>query len=168
MRGRRNRFSRLGLLSLALLLSLCVTGIGYAAWTDELTIDGTAEIGYVTVVLNPGTCSNPEIITCSVPAPHTLVVTLTNAPPGDYFCGFTITNAGTIPVKIQDIVISDSLPDGVDPFVSGVAVGTQIEQAGIDPDSIDGTVFVTVPAGCEGMFSFSITFSFVQWNLYIE
>ena len=168
MRRRRNRFSRLGLLSLALLLSLCVTGIGYAAWTDELTIDGTAEIGYVAVVLNPGTCSDPAI-TCSVPAPHTLVVTLTNAPPGTYVCGFTITNTGTIPVKIQSIDIdASSVPDGVEISVSGVTVGTQIEQAGIDPDSVAGAVFVTVPASCEGTFSFSITFSFIQWNLYVE
>ena len=167
MRRRRNRFSRLGLLSLALLLSLCVTGIGYAAWTDELTIDGTVEIGYVAVVLNSGTCSDPAI-TCSVPAPHTLVVTLTNGPGGTYVCGFTITNTGTIPVKIQSIDIDRSgVPDEVDISVSGVAEDTQIEQAGVHPDSIAGAVFVTVPAGCEGMFSFGITFSFIQWNLYV-
>ena len=167
MRRRRNRFSRLGLLSLALLLSLCVTGIGYAAWTDQLTIDGTAEIGSVEVVLDPGACS-PSQITCSLLAPHILSVTVTNAPPGTYTCGFTITNTGTIPVKIQSIDTSGVVPAGVEVSVLGVAEGTQIEQAGVYPDSIEGMVRVIVPEnGCVS-FSFEIAFSFVQWNLYVE
>ncbi|MCK4580918.1 MAG: hypothetical protein KAU10_06165 [Dehalococcoidia bacterium] len=167
MRRRRNRFSRLGLLSLALLLSLCVTGIGYAVWWDTTSIEGTMRMGHIEVVLSQGICSDPAI-TCSVPTPHTLVVTLTNGPGGTYVCGFTVTNTGTIPVKIQSIDIDPAgIPDGVDVSVSGVAEDTQIEQAGVHPDSVAGAVFVTVPAGCEGMFSFSITFSFIQWNLYV-
>ena len=166
MRKRnRNRFAGLGMLSVALLLSLCVMGIGYAAWTETVSIDGTVEMGYIEVVLSPGACSPPEI-TCSVPAPHTLVVTLTNAPPGTYACGFTITNTGTIPVKIQSIAIS-SISAGVEVSVSGVTEGTQIEQAGVYPDSFDGAVIVTVQESCEGTFSFSVAFSFVQWNMYI-
>jgi len=167
MRRRRNRFSQLGALSIALLLSLCVTGIGYAVWWDTASIEGTMRMGYIEVDLSPGDCSAPEI-TCSVSAPHTLVVTLTNALSGTYACGFTITNTGTIPVKIQSIDIDTSgVPTGAEVFVSGVAVGTpQIEQAGVDPDSVEGAVIVTVPASCEGTFSFSVAFSFVQWNLY--
>ena len=165
-RGRRKRVAPLGLLSIVLLLALCVTGVGYAAWTDEITIDGTAETGYIEVVLTPGECSEPEIITCSLLAPHTLEVTLTNAPHGDYACNFTITNTGTIPVKIQDIIVS-GVPNGVEVSVSGVAVGTQIEQAGVEPDSVEGAVLVTVHEGCEVTCSFEIAFSFVQWNLYV-
>jgi len=166
-RGRR-RFAPLGLLSIVLLLALCLTGVGYAAWTDELTIDGTAEIGYVEVVLSPGACSAPGIITCSVTDPHTLVVTLTSPGAGNYACGFTIENTGTIPVKIQDIDIDTSgVPAGVEVSVSGVAVGTQIEQLGVEPDSVEGVVHVTVQEACTVTFSFSVAFSFVQWNLYI-
>ncbi|MGB6873714.1 MAG: hypothetical protein WBE46_06225 [Dehalococcoidia bacterium] len=165
MRRKRNRFSRLGMLCITLLLALCITGVGYAAWTDELTVDATANLGYVDVVLSPGACSEPQI-TCSVSAPHTLVVTLTAAPPGTYTCGFTVTNTGTIPVKIQSIAIS-SIPAGVEVSVSGVTEGTQIEQAGVYPDSFDGAVIVTVQESCEGTFSFSVAFSFVQWNMYI-
>ena len=166
MRRKRNRFSRLGMLSITLLLALCITGVGYAAWTDEVIIDGTANLGYVEVVLSPGACSDPQI-TCSVSAPHTLAVTLTAAPPGTYTCGFTITNTGTIPVKIQSIVTS-GFSNGVEVSVSGVTEGTQLEQAGIYPDSFDGAVIVTVQASCEGTFSVNVAFSFVQWNMYIE
>ena len=166
MRRKRSRFSRLGMLSIALLLALCVTGVGYAAWTDEVSIQGTFKSGYIEVVLSPGACSDPEI-SCSVSAPHTLVVTLTNPQAGNYTCGFTVTNTGTIPVKIQSIMTS-GVPAGVEASVSGVAEGTQIEQAGVYPDSFDGAVIVTVQTGCEETFSINVAFSFVLWNMYIE
>ena len=163
---KRKRFSRLGMLSIALLLSLCVMGIGYAGWTDTASIDATMKTGYIEVVLSPGACSDPEIISCYVSAPHTLVVTLTNPPAGNYTCGFTITNTGTIPVKIQSIVTS-GFSNGVEVSVSGVTEGTQLEQAGVYPDSFDGAVIVTVQASCEGTFPVNVAFSFVQWNMYI-
>jgi hypothetical protein len=160
----RSRFARVGMVSIALLLSLCVMGVGYAAWSDTVSIDATMETGYIEVVLSPGACSDLEI-TCSVLTPHTLVVTLTNPPAGNYTCGFTITNTGTIPVKIQSIVTSGYPAELVS--VSGVTEGTQLEQAGVYPDSFDGAVIVTVQASCEGTFSVNVAFSFVQWNMYI-
>jgi len=166
MRKKSNRFSRLGMLSVALLLALCVTGVGYAAWTDTAVIDGTMEMGHIEVELSPGVCSNPQI-TCSVSAPHTLVVTLADAPPGTYTCGFTITNTGTIPVKLQSIDISGVLPPGVEVSVLGVVEGMQVEQAGVYPDSVDGMVLVIVLESCIVSCSFEVAFSFVQWNMYI-
>jgi hypothetical protein len=164
--GRKgDRFSRIGMLSIALLLALCVTGISYAGWTDEVSIEGTANPGYVEMVLSPGACSAPEI-GCSILAPHTLVGTLTNAPIGTYTCGFTITNTGTIPVKIQSIVIS-GVPTGVEVSVLGVAEGVQIEQAGGNPDSAEGMVMVIVLESCIVSCSFEVAFSFVPWNMYV-
>ena len=154
------------MLSIALLLALCVTGVGYAAWMDEVSIEGTVEMGYIEVVLSPGACSDLEI-TCSVLTPHTLVVTLTNPPAGNYTCGFTITNTGTIPVKIQSIVTS-GVPAGVEVSVLGVVKGMQIEQAGVDPDSIEGVVRVIVLESCIVSCSFEVAFPFVQYNMYIE
>ena len=168
-RGRRRRVAPLGLLSIALLLALCLTGVGYAAWTDEISIQGTMKTGFIEVVLSAGDCSAPQI-SCSVSSdPHTLVVTLTDAHAGTYTCGFTITNHGTIPVKIQSINIDKSgVPAGVEVSVLGVTVGTQIEQAGVEPDSFEGVVTVTVDEGCQVTGWFSVAFSFVQWNLYVE
>jgi len=162
---KRNRSARLGMLGIMLLAALCVTGVGYAAWTDESSIDATANLGHVGLVLSPGACSDPQI-TCAVSAPHTLVVNLTDAAPGNYGCLFTVTNTGTIPVKIQSIDTS-GVPAGVAVSVLGVTEGTQIEQAGVHPDSFDGAVMVTVQQSCGGTFSVNVDFSFVQWNMYI-
>ena len=168
MRRRRDRFPRLGLLAIALLLGLCVTGIGYAAWTDQVTIQGSVETATIEVALSPGACSNPGTISCSVDseAPHTLVVTLTNPPAGNYTCDFTIVNTGTIPVRIQSIIQSGNHNGTAS--VTGVARGTQIEQAGGSPDSVQGTVTVEVQTSCEGTFELEVAFTFVQWNLYVE
>jgi len=165
---KRNRFARLGMLSIALLLSLCVMGIGYAGWTDTVSIDGTMKMGYIEVALSPGACSSSNI-SCSLSAPHTLHITLTYPEPGTYTCGFTVDNTGTIPVKIQSIDIDTSgVPGGVGVSVSGVAESDQIEQAGVDGDSVEGMVEVIVPENSNGSFSFDVTFLFVQWNLYEE
>ena len=153
------------MLSIALLLALCITGVGYAAWMDEVSFEGTVQSGYVEVVLSPGACSDPEI-SCSVSAPHTLVVTLTDASTGNHTCGFIIANTGTIPVKIQSIVTS-GVPAGVEVSVSGVVEGMQIEQAGVYPDNVDGTVQVIVLESCIVSCSFEVAFSFVPYNMYI-
>jgi hypothetical protein len=165
MRKKRNRFSRLGMLSIALLIALCVTGVGYAAWMDEVSFEGTAKSGYIEVVLSPGACSGPQI-TCSVSALGTLVVTLMDASPGIDTCGFTITNTGTIPVKIQSIDISGVVPAGVEASVLGVVAGMQIEQAGVYPDNVDGMVQVMVLESCIASCTFEVAFSFVPYNQY--
>lgn len=162
MRRRRNRFSRLGLLSIALLLSLGITGIGYAAWTDEITIDGTVEIGYVAVVLSEGVSSGN--VTASIVG-HTIDIEINAGGEGEYeYRDFGIHNTGTIPVKIQDIQIESS--GGLAAEVSDVEVGTQIEQSGVDPDTVYGTVAMTVPGA--GTYTCKVTFYFIQWNLYVE
>lgn len=156
------------LIAIVLLLALCVTGVGYATWNNKVSIQGTAKIGYIEVVLIPGACSAPEI-TCSVSAPRTLVVNLISAGAGTYTCGFTITNTGTLPVKIQSIVVSGVPAEMGVSIDSGVAVDTQIEQAGVYPDSVAGVVTVTVPTPPEEngvmSFTFYVDFSFIQWNL---
>jgi hypothetical protein len=163
---KKSRFARLGLLSIALLVSLCVMGIGYAGWTDTVSIDGTVEMGHIEVVLSPDTTGSSSNISCSLSIPHTLHITLTYPGSGTYTYGFTIDNTGTIPVKIQSIDIDTSgVPGGVDVSVKGVVKNTQIEQAGVYPDHVEGMVEVIVDENYGGTFSFDVAFSFVQWNL---
>jgi hypothetical protein len=166
---KRSRFARLGVLSIALLLSLCVMGIGYAGWTDTVSIDGTMQMGYIEVVLSPDTEGSSHNISCSLSAPYNLHITLNYPKSGTYTYGFTIDNTGTIPVNIQSIDIDTSgVPGGVDVSVLGVNKSDQIEQAGVVGDSVGGTVSVIVAEDYGGTFSFDVTFSFVQWNLYEE
>ena len=42
---------KLGLISLALVVALGVLGVGYAMWSDTVTIDGTVETGSVDIVV---------------------------------------------------------------------------------------------------------------------
>ncbi|MDH4367183.1 MAG: hypothetical protein OEV57_03485 [Dehalococcoidia bacterium] len=161
MRKKSNRFSRLGMLSVALLLALCVTGVGYAAWTDTAVIDGTMEMGHIEVELSEGVSS--ENVTASI-VYHTIHLGINAGCGGDYqYLGFDIHNIGTLPVRIQDITIDCP---GLRAEVSGVGVGTQIEQSGVDPDTVYGTVTMSVPG--PGAYTCEVTFDFVQWNLYQE
>ena len=163
MRKRnRNRFSRLGLLPIVLLLALCLTGVGYGMWSDEVYIEGTVEMGYIGVVLSKGVSSTN--VTASIVG-HTIDIEIDAGGGGVYeYRDFDIHNTGTIPVKIQDIRIVCS--GGLVAEVSGVGVGTQIEQSGVDPDTVYGTVTMTVPG--EGTYTCEVTFYFVQWNMYVE
>jgi len=157
---KRNRFARIGMLSIALLLSLCVMGIGYAGWTDTVSIDGTMKTGYIEVVLSEGGCS--QNVTASIVG-HTIDIEIDAGCKGKYvYHNFDIHNRGTIPVKIQGIGIVCS--GGLVAEVSGVEGGTQIEQSGVDPDTVYGTVTMTVPGA--GTYTCEVTFYFVQWNLY--
>jgi len=161
MKRRRSRFFHLGMLSIALLLSLCVMGIGYAGWTDTVSIDGTMKTGYIEMVLSEGDCS--QNVTASIVG-HTIYIEIDAGCKGEYEYRVDIHNMGTIPVKIQDIGIVRS--GGFEAVVSGVWAGTQIEQSGVNPHKVYGTVAMTVPG--TGTYSCNVTFSFVQWNLYEE
>jgi len=162
MRRKRNRFARIGMLSIALLLALCVTGVGYAAWTDTVSIGGTVETGYIKVELSDGQGSPSGNVTASI-AGHTIIIKIVAGCAGKYsYYDFDIHNVGTIPVKIQGIVKDCS--GGPVSTVTGVGVGTQIEQDGVDPDTVCGNVTMTVP--CAGTYICKVTFDFVQWNLY--
>lgn len=158
---KRSRFARLGLLSIALLVSLCVMGIGYAGWMDAVSFDVMMKTGYIEVVLSPGQGDPLGDVTASIVG-HTIDIEVEAGGEGEYkYSNFDIRNVGTIPVKIQNISVVCS--GGLEAEVSGVKVGTQIEQSGVAGDTRYGTVVMTVPGA--GNYSCEVTFSFVQWNL---
>jgi hypothetical protein len=150
-----NSFARVGILSI-------VMGIGYAGWTDTTSVGGTMQTGYTEVGLSEGVGS--ENVTASILG-HTLDIEIDAGGEGEYYYDdFDIHNLGTIPVKIQDIAIVCS--PGLVTEVTRVGVGTQIEQSGVDPDTVYGTVTMTAPGA--GTYSCEVTFHFIQWNLYEE
>jgi len=151
-------------MSITLLLSLCVMGVGYAVWMDAASIDGTVETGYIGVELSEGQGFPLGSVTASV-AGHTIDIEIDAGGEGEYeYLDFEIHNTGTIPVKIQDIQIVCS--QGLQAVVEDVEVGTQIEQNGVDPDMFYGTVTMTVLGA--GNYTCEVTLSFVQWSLYEE
>ena len=154
---KRNRFARLGILSIALLLSLCVMGIGYAAWTDTVSIYGTVETGrWVAVLSEPVAIS--QNITLSVAPPDTLTVSVGNAQAGTKYTGsFKVNNTGTVPIKIGSIVFD--LPPNVTASVSGVSADDQIDPG----ETKSAGVSTSTPIGCES-YDFTVTFTFVLWN----
>ncbi len=102
-----------GILVLVLVLALGSLGVGYAAWSDLLTVNNTAQLGsldarftnavfedhdnsttndFGTVAVNSGITGNPDVAT----------MTISNAYPGYTATGtFTITNFSTMAVKID-------------------------------------------------------------------
>ena len=61
MRSRRAGLKRTGLLALALVLALGALGVGYAAWTDEVYLEGAVETG--TLDINIMGCSSTFVYT---------------------------------------------------------------------------------------------------------
>lgn len=154
---KRNRFARVGILSIALLLSLCVTGIGYAAWTGTVGIYGTVETGFWVGVLSEPV-SGSENITLSVVPPNTLSVSVSYAQANhDYIGSFKVNNTGTVPIKIENIVLAP--PSGTTATVSGVSAGDQIDPGEMKSASVNTSTSI----GCKS-YDFTVTFTFVLWN----
>lgn len=144
------------MLSIALLLSLCVMGVGYAVWTDMAIVDGTVETGcWVGVLDEPVAIS--QNITLSVAPPDTLNVGVSNAQANTQYEGsFEVNNAGTVPIKIESIVFA--LPPNVTASVSGVNVGDEIDAGNTIPADVRTSTL-------EGKsYAFTVTFTFVLWN----
>ena len=145
------------MLSIVLLVSLCFTGIGYAAWTDTVSIYGTVETGrWGGVLSEPVPIS--QNITLSVAPPDTLNVSVSNAQANTEHTGsFKVNNTGTVPIKIESIVFD--LPPNVTASVSGVSAGDQIDPG----ETKSAGVSTSTPIGCKS-YDFTVTFAFVLWN----
>ncbi len=157
MKKKRNRFARLGMLSIALLVSLCVMGIGYAGWTDTVSVDGTVE-----TTSWGGSLSDPvptsQNITLIVASPNTLEVSVSYAKANTPYTGtFNVNNVGTVPIKIDSIGFVP--PSGTTVSISGVSAGDSLEPGETKPAK------VSTSASTEGKkYDFTVTFTFVLWN----
>jgi len=160
MKRRRSRFSRVGMLSIALLLSLCVMGIGYAGWTDTVSVDGTVE-----TTSWGGSLSDPDPsvpsgtnITLSVASPNTLEVSVGYAQTNTPYTGtFNVNNVGTVPIKIDSIGFVP--PSGTTVSISGVSAGVSLEPGETKPAGVSTSTYI----GCNS-YDFTVTFTFVLWN----
>lgn len=157
MKMKRNKFARVGILSIALLLALGVMGVGYAVWTATAFVDGTVETGsWIGVLDEPVAIS--QNITLDVSPPDTLNVSVSNAQANTPYTGsFEVKNVGTVPIKIDSIVYN--LPPDTTAIVSGVNVGDELEAG----NTISAGVSTSTPVQNKD-YSFTVTFTFVLWN----
>ena len=100
---------KLGVLCIALVIALGTFGVGYATWSDNVTVEETVYSGTWEVELTGPGCDladTCEDATCDVAidSAETLTVDIDDAPP---CCSgnitFTIENVGTIPAKITKV-----------------------------------------------------------------
>jgi len=149
------------LLSIALIIFLGTTGIGYAAWNNMLKIEGTVFTGYIEPVFcepelsKNGAKGNGSVIMSE--NGKKLIVNILNAYPGDvYFLDFKIKNEGTIPVKAETLVMTSGEELEVKLIHEPVSI---IEGQGMS----DGRIRIKVCQVSEDVFSaFLVGLSFRQ------
>jgi hypothetical protein len=163
-----------------LVLALATLGLGYAHWEKLLDIKGTVGTGTVNAdfdsaktndpIIEPGKDLDPgydkDVASCEVFGVGTQVLTVTikNGYPS-YSCAvdFTITNKGTIPVKVNDFDTS-AVPPALTVTWTDLPLGTQIEPG----KEAHGDIHIHVEqiAAQDSKFEFSAKIRLVQWNLY--
>lgn len=163
---------KIGLICLALVLTLGLMGVGYAMWSKTLDISGTVNTGEVNAIFTTATCTeDPEaegkdVGSCEVlgAGTQTLTITITNGYPC-YGCtvDFTVDNTGTIPVKVQSLSAIGA-PSEITVNWTGLICGTQIEPGMSAPGDIH--VHVEQSAAELATYTFSAEILLVQWNEY--
>jgi hypothetical protein len=165
------------------MIALMVAGISFAMWTETINISGYVNTGEVDVSwsVGDGYDSEPEAkdvssISGTVSQDgNTLTVTVSNAYPCiDYILPIDVSNTGTIPVIISDIVVDEGnlptgctveiLPDPAPNKDPDIAMGSQIERNGAAYGLLH--VHLTNDAVENGYYWFTVTVTVVQWNEY--
>ncbi|MFC1864620.1 hypothetical protein ACFLYG_02190 [Chloroflexota bacterium] len=165
-----------GLLCLAVMLALGTLGVGYAMWDKTLYIDATVHTGEVNMKIisvasddPPGTIDRgkdkdvgwTEVIIDPMDDQRMLVTIHNGYPCYEVYLHFTGHNNGTIPVKLQDIIVT------VPPELSVSAWDGMGEQ--VDPgENCDNSASVHVEQEAEELttYTFTVEFYYVQWNEY--
>jgi hypothetical protein len=168
---------KVGLLCLAVVLALGTVGVGYAMWDKTVYIDGTIEAGEVNLrvlsassddppgAIDPGKDKDVGSTTVQIDPldDQRIIVTVTNAYPCyEVYVHFTVRNNGTIPVKLQGIIITAPVP-----YITVEGWNSIGEQ--IDPgENRNNTIYIHVEQEAEELetYTFLVEFHYVQWNEY--
>lgn len=164
------------LLCFLILLALGSTAAGYAMWDKTLYIDGTVNTGEVNMEIlsvasgdpsgfvDPGKDKDVGCTTATVdPGKQSVTVTVENGYPCyEVYVHFTAHNNGTIPVKLQDIIVNNASAcitvQGWD------SMGEQVDPC----ENRDNTIYIHVEQCAEELatYTFTVEFYYVQWNEY--
>jgi hypothetical protein len=172
-------FSKLGVITLALVLALGVLGVGYALWDKTLYIDGTVNTGEVNmeilsvasddVGIDPGKDKDVGSTTVIIDPldNQRAIVTVTNGYPCYHnYIHFTVHNNGTVPVKLNAINITAPPEITVDAWDG---IGEQIDPGPPGPlTNKDNTIYIHVEQEAAELatYTFTVEFWYVQWNEY--
>jgi hypothetical protein len=162
---RRRVWGGLGkiwLLAIAMIMALGTVGITYSGWIDTININGTVHTGTMDPYLKCGLCSPNIRCYCAHSSPETLQISVDAAPAGNWYCDFTFTNDGSLPVKINSFAISpvpgmQEIPGDATISVTGIAPGDII-----DPGTVTGKVNINLAAA--GTFIFTVTVYYGPFN----
>lgn len=166
----RKRFNVVTIAAMIAILALGGLGLGYATWTDSLSINADASTGSLDVQWVSGTVSGTETpITAYADCIATFdSVNAVSVDVIDIFPGYScvlsaqITNLGTLPAQITGIAPSVALPAGV------TAVSSCDTNTVVQPNTpVTCTVTISMDAGETGNQSqttvnTTYTLSFVQ------
>ncbi len=175
---RRNRYGKVGVLALVLLMGLALTGVGYGMWTDTVKINAGVEIGVRDDVLGVSLCAtDPAVppdpdttILCflnetsdKLPKPDQVEIHIHKAKLGVlYYCDFYIQNKGTIPTRVKSIQILTSSPEIGVQLSGSISLGTVIEPGHGETGTIN--VKLVDPQGEDLDYIVWVTILTQQWN----
>ena len=173
-----------------LVLSTILFGVSYSLWSKTLLIEGSVATGTLEAEFtywfsnDPPGSTDPDYdkdvgsTSCTLsPDKQTAYITIENAYPCYHVhFSFTIKNTGTIPWKIQSIMVDgmpmpNNVPVSLDLDGDGDidltltitdSIGEQVEPG----DSIETSLDLHVEQGAEqgATYTFTITILVVQWN----
>ena len=109
---------KIGILALALVLALGSLGVGYALWSDVLYLEGTVQTGTVSAdwsLEGYGDIEGKDWVSYvdAYIIGDTLYVVVYNAYPSvTYWVDFDVTNTGSIPIWICDLIPGGEVPPG--------------------------------------------------------
>lgn len=171
---------RIGLIALALVLSLGLLGVGLAQWTETLDISGSVATGELDAEFTSCSCSDSDEdmpnggeVSCVLsdgddtePASQidddtdVATITIDNAYPGYWAeCTLTIHNNGSIPAKINLVTIDNSNDEIT------VTLPTDPASTTIDPSkTVNLVIKVLVNGNAEELatYTFDVTVDVVQ------
>ncbi|MDD2422214.1 MAG: hypothetical protein PHC60_08845 [Heliobacteriaceae bacterium] len=165
-------------ISVMLVLSFILMGAAYAAWTENIVINGTVATGDYDVTFSAatsndpgvtvdpgldkhvGTTDNPEVATDG----KSITVTANNAYP-DYNAtiNYTVKNTGTIPLKVTGLDITNYYSNQLTVAEEGATIVGEIIDAGAE---ISKEIKHTVLDGAaeNSTYSYTVTVQTQQWN----
>lgn len=163
---------KIGLLVMALVVAMGLLGVGYAMWSEDLTIDGTVNTGDVDVEWSLEAWGDNEIVgkdASSIDAyitGNTLFVIITDAYPCiTYYVDFDIDSFGSVPIRVKVVPGASTLPAGAITFPVNLE-GYQLHEG----ESYYGTIEVhfdnTMGITEDTPYTFSYTLQCVQYNEY--